>query len=41
MLTMILSDGKLFNTFPWVLDPNARKPVRAMVRHMSKETPVE
>ena len=41
MFTRILSDGKLFKTFPSVLDPNPRKPVMAIVKHMSTDTPVE
>ena len=41
MLIMILSEGKLFNTFPWVLVPKARKPVIPITRHMTREIPVE
>lgn len=41
MLTMIMSDGKLFSTFPCVSEPNVRYPDSAMTRHATIETPVE
>lgn len=41
IFTRILSDGKLFSTFPWVCDPKNRKPEIAIVKHVMRETPVE
>lgn len=41
MLTTILSDGKLFRTLPWVLDPKDRNPAMPIARHITREIPVE
>jgi hypothetical protein len=37
---MVLSEGKLLSTFPWVREPKVRKPARAMRRQASIEMPV-
>jgi len=37
ILTMVLSGGKLFRTFPSVLDPKVRKPARAIRRQATME----
>jgi hypothetical protein len=36
-LTIVLSVGKLFRTFPWVREPKVRKPARAMRRQATME----
>jgi hypothetical protein len=41
MFTMILLEGKLLSTLPWVFDPNDKKPARAITKHITIETPVE
>lgn len=41
MFTMTLLDGKLFNMFPWVFEPNERKPAIPMARHITSDIPVE
>ena len=41
MLTIMLSLGKLFSTFPKVLSPKVKNPARAMVRHATIEIAVE
>ena len=41
MLTMMLSDGKLLSTLPWVFEPKKRNPDIPIVKHISSETPVE
>ena len=40
MLTMVFEVGKLFRTFPWVLEPKVMKPAKAMVRQTKRDTPV-
>jgi hypothetical protein len=37
MFTMVLSEGKLLRTFPWVREPKVRKPARAMRRQATME----
>jgi hypothetical protein len=41
ILTIILSEGKLLSTLPWVLDPKKRKPEIPIAKHITRETAVE
>lgn len=41
MLTMMLSAGKLFNTFPSVLVPKVKKPANAIVKQAIIEMKVD
>ena len=41
MFTMMLSDGKLLRTLPWVFEPKERNPAIPIAKHIIKDTLVE